>query len=90
MSLARALALAYGTLTLLTLLVYAWDKWRAKRGGRRVPEKTLHGLALLGGFAGAWAGMSLFRHKTQKPVFTIVCALAALLHAGLWSWYFFA
>ena len=88
MSLSRALVLAYGALTLLTLLVYGWDKWRAKRGARRVPERTLHALGLLGGFAGAWIGMRLFRHKTQKPVFAWVLALAALLHAGVWSWYF--
>ena len=88
MSLARGLALAYGALTLLTLLAYGWDKLRAKRGARRVPERTLHTLGLLGGFAGAWIGMRLFRHKTQKPAFAIVLALAALVHGAFWSWYF--
>lgn len=90
MSLGRAIALAYGVLTLVTLLGYGWDKLQARRGGRRVPERTLHALALLGGLAGAWIGMRVFRHKTQKPIFSVVLALAALLHAGFWSWWFWA
>lgn len=83
------LLLAYGALTLVTLLAYGLDKLQAKRGARRVPERTLHALALLGGFAGAWLGMRLFRHKTQKPVFTLVVVAAALLHAAAWSWWLF-
>jgi len=86
----RAIAFAYGALNLLELLGYGWDKLQAKRNGRRVPERTLHALALLGGFAGAWIGMSVFRHKTQKPLFSVVLVLAALLHAGFWSWWFLA
>ena len=90
MPLGRAIAFAYGVLTLVTLLGYGWDKLQAKRGGRRVPERTLLALASLGGFAGAWIAMRVFRHKTQKPIFSLVLALAALLHAGFWSWWFWA
>ena len=85
----RTIALVYAALSLVTLALYGWDKLQARREGRRVPEKTLHGLALLGGFAGAWLGMSLFRHKTRKPMFALVVGVAALLHAALWgAWYF--
>jgi uncharacterized membrane protein YsdA (DUF1294 family) len=84
------LLLAYGALTLATLLTYGFDKRQAKRGARRVPERMLHVLALLGGFAGAWLGMRLFRHKTKKPLFGAVLLLAALLHAGAWGWWRFA
>jgi uncharacterized membrane protein YsdA (DUF1294 family) len=61
---------------------YGWDKFRSIRSGRRIPEWTLHGLALAGGVAGGWLGMFLFRHKTQKPVFRLVLLAATLL----WGW----
>jgi uncharacterized membrane protein YsdA (DUF1294 family) len=82
----RTVALAYAALTLLTLVLYGWDKLQARRGGRRVPETTLHLSALVGGFAGAWLGMRAFRHKTQKPRFALVVAASALLHGGFWGW----
>ena len=47
------------------LLMMAEDKRRAKRHQWRVPEAALFGAALLGGSAGAWAGMYLFHHKTK-------------------------
>jgi uncharacterized membrane protein YsdA (DUF1294 family) len=87
MSLGETAALVYGALGLLGFTLYGWDKRQAKRSGQRVPELRLHGLALLGGFAGAWLGMLVFRHKTQKPVFRVVLVLAALLHAAGWVWW---
>ena len=63
---------AYAALSLLTFLVYAWDKLQAKRNGRRVPELRLHALSLLGGFAGAALAMALVRHKTQRLAFSLV------------------
>ncbi|MHC4472801.1 MAG: 6-phosphogluconolactonase, partial [Planctomycetota bacterium] len=36
------------------------DKWRARRGRRRVPEAKLLLLGFLTGFVGAWCAMSLF------------------------------
>ncbi len=43
------------------------DKERAPR--RRIPEKTLFVLAILGGSIGAMAGMAVFHHKTRKAIF---------------------
>ena len=54
---------------LAALVVYGSDKRRARRGRRRVPEKTLFALALLGGSIGAIAGMHLFHHKTRHWYF---------------------
>ena len=46
------------------------DKRRAKRrGARRIRERTLFLSALLGGSAGAAAGMWIFRHKTTHWYF---------------------
>ena len=75
------------TLLLLNALafgVYGVDKWSARRGWRRVPEKTLFALALFGGSVGAFLGMRVFRHKTRHWYFAfgipaIIVAQAALI-----------
>ena len=47
------------------------DKYKAKRNLWRIPEKTLIGVAVIGGSIGAIAGMNLFRHKTKHAKFYI-------------------
>ncbi|HEX2517861.1 MAG TPA: DUF1294 domain-containing protein [Chloroflexota bacterium] len=69
-----------------TFVLYGLDKRAARQGGPRVPEVVLHGLALVGGAAGGWAGMFLFRHKTRHPSFVAVLALASALQVGLGLW----
>lgn len=59
--------------------MYGIDKRQARRKGWRVPEIVLHGLALIGGVIGAWAGRAWFRHKTQEAAFTIVLVAASIL-----------
>jgi len=44
---------------------------RSRRGGWRIPEKSLLGLTLFGGGIGGLAGMLLFRHKTRKNIFWV-------------------
>jgi uncharacterized membrane protein YsdA (DUF1294 family) len=73
-------------INVLTFAVYGVDKWKARQGRWRVPEATLLGLAALGGSAGAWVAMQLFRHKTKKNKFRygvpimFVLQLAAVLY----------
>jgi uncharacterized membrane protein YsdA (DUF1294 family) len=75
----------------VTLVAYAVDKAAARAGsdarGRskraRVSERTLHLLALIGGFAGGWIGRHGLRHKTKKPWFAAVLALGTVLHVAL-------
>ena len=50
-------------------ILYGADKKKAKRGQWRIPEKTLLGIAVIGGSAGAILGMFLFRHKTKHWYF---------------------
>ena len=45
------------------------DKWKAKRGAWRIPEKTLFLTAALGGSVGGILGMKVFRHKTRHNSF---------------------
>ena len=58
-------------INLFAFCTYGIDKCKAKKGARRVPEKTLLILALIGGSAGAIAGMMCFRHKIRKAKFMI-------------------
>ena len=54
-----------------TFLLYGLDKWKAKKGKRRISERTLLLLAAIGGTLGAGVGMAFFHHKTKKPKFYI-------------------
>ncbi|MGR2751999.1 DUF1294 domain-containing protein [Agromyces arachidis] len=63
------LAAAYAGLSLLSFIAYGIDKAAAGREARRVPERTLLLLDVLGGWPGALAAQQLFRHKTRKRVF---------------------
>lgn len=58
-------------INLIAFLAMAIDKYKAIRKLWRIPERTLIGLALLGGGIGANLGMHLFRHKTRHPKFFI-------------------
>ena len=60
---------AWLALNVATVLVFAYDKAIAGGARRRVPERTLLTLALLGGSPGALLAMGLFRHKTAKAGF---------------------
>lgn len=47
------------------------DKQRAKKGKRRIPEKTLLLWAALSCCVGMYITMHIIRHKTQKPKFMV-------------------
>lgn len=70
--------------------VMGMDKWKARRGKWRIPEKTLFMLAFLGGSVGSLAGMYGFRHKTKHRKFTVgmpvifVLWLAAIVLVRFW------
>lgn len=74
----------YAAVSVMTYVHYAWDKRAAIQQRQRVSEKTLHWLALLGGWPGAWCAQQRLRHKTQKIAFrrvfwvTVVLNLACL------------
>lgn len=72
--------------TPVAFAAYGLDKRAATRGGWRIPELWLHGLALIGGVMGAWAGRLVFRHKTRKPVFLVVLVVASILWVAIAIW----
>ena len=56
---------------LAALLAMGLDKSFARRRHRRIPERRLLALAVIGGSVGAIAGMLLFRHKTLHRKFSV-------------------
>ena len=74
----------YLLLSVLTFFLYGWDKVSAQGGHWRTQESTLNGLAMLGGWPGAWIAQRAWRHKSRKESFlaafwvAVVVNLAAL------------
>ena len=80
-------ALWFVAFSVMTLLAFGLDKWRASRSGRRLPESVLALLGALGGWPGGLLGMILFRHKTAKETFQFKFALALIPFAAeIWAW----
>ena len=82
-------------MNLVTFLVFGLDKWKAKRkvkneSVRRVPERALFLLAILGGSLGALLGMKVFHHKTLHKSFRFgipaILTLQVLIPLGLLVW----
>lgn len=59
------------------------DKQKARRGAWRIPEATLLASAILGGSAGALAGMYCFRHKTRHVKFSLGIPLILAVQIAL-------
>ena len=59
----------YLVLSAVTFMLYGWDKVSARGGHWRTQESTLNGLALLGGWPGAWIAQYAWRHKSRKSSF---------------------
>ena len=68
---------------LVAFILYGADKSFAKKGARRIPEKTLLLWAWLGGSIGAFLGMQVFRHKTKKPKFYITVPALMVLEIAI-------
>jgi uncharacterized membrane protein YsdA (DUF1294 family) len=75
----------YLLVSVITFIVYGWDKYRATRSAWRVPENTLHLLELLCGWPGAFLAQRVFHHKWKKTayMFTFWCIVA--IHVLLWG-----
>lgn len=80
------LVVAYlAVVNFLTFILFSQDKRAAIAGRRRIPERTLLGLAAVGGSLGAVAAQQMLRHKTRKQPFRtlLYLILAAQIVAAL-------
>ena len=69
----------------------AFGQAKAERGRYRIAESTLLLFAFLGGTLGAYAGRSVFRHKTRKQPFNSelfgVAVIQMLAIGGAIGWW---
>ncbi|MDW7650044.1 MAG: DUF1294 domain-containing protein [Bacillota bacterium] len=74
---------AFVIFNVFTFVLMAYDKRISPGNKRRIPERLMIILAVLGGSAGVWFGMKVFRHKTKHPRFAygipLIIALQVLL-----------
>ncbi len=83
-------AIAYAVMSIVAFAMYGFDKRRARRGGRRIPEATLHLSEALFGWPGAFLAQQFFRHKTRKRSFLVVFWLIGIAHAAGWAWWWWS
>ena len=73
-------------INLAAFVLMGLDKRKARKNLWRIPEKTLFLSAILGGSAGAIAGMYVFHHKTRHWYFVIDMPLILVIQIGLGIW----
>ncbi|MDN7132603.1 DUF1294 domain-containing protein [Halomonas sp. MC140] len=74
------IAALYAVVSVITYITYVVDKKAAIKNRRRVSEKSLHLLALAGGWPGALLAQQRWRHKTQKASFRVVFWLTVIVN----------
>ncbi|WP_037080417.1 DUF1294 domain-containing protein [Neorhizobium vignae] len=82
-----ALFILYLLLNVIAFCVYWWDKQAAIDGTWRISERTLLGVAFIGGSLGAVTAQQMLRHKTRKQPFRTLLMIIVALHtlgAAVW------
>jgi uncharacterized membrane protein YsdA (DUF1294 family) len=77
-----------GFANLLGFVLMGIDKKKARNNERRIPERTLWGVAMLGGALGSFIGMNVFRHKTKHSSFKIGMPLLIAVNFILIGYFF--
>ena len=78
----------YASMSIVAFVMYWYDKSASRSDRWRTRESTLHAVALLGGWPGAFVAMQIFRHKSSKQKFraifwaTVVANFVALFWLG--------
>ena len=79
------IAAAYVLMSLVTFVAYWVDKRRARQGRRRIPERTLHRLELLGGWPGGLVAQRVVRHKRRKRSYMLRFWGVVGVHVLVWA-----
>jgi uncharacterized membrane protein YsdA (DUF1294 family) len=72
----------------LCYVLFALDKGYAQRGEKRIAEKKLLAVSLIGGSFGGILAMYQFRHKTRQPTFKYGLPLILALQLALAGCYY--
>ncbi len=79
----QILILYFLSINIFSFFFFGWDKLQSRFKARRVSEKSLWFITLIGGSIGSLFGMQFFRHKTKKISFqagiAIILALQILV-----------
>ena len=72
-------------MSVFAVIAFAIDKNSAIHHRRRIPEKRLHLLELLGGWPGAIIAACMFRHKIRKASYVMtMCVVVAVWTVSAW------
>lgn len=74
--------------SVVAFVAYAIDKSAARHGRWRTAEKTLHLLAIIGGWPGALAAQQALPHKSKKQPFQLVFRATVIVNCAALGWLF--
>lgn len=86
------LSSVYLFMSSITILVYKWDKRLAMDPVNqtvRVPERSLHILAVLCGWPGALLAQQWFRHKSKKRPFIAVLWITIIINSSALAYFYY-
>ena len=83
----RELYFYLAVVNVVAFALYGLDKYKAKTGAWRIPEKTLLGIAVIGGSVGALVGMNFFHHKTKHWYFKYGLPAMVAIHLGIAAYF---
>ena len=76
----------YVVIAALTFIAYVIDKAAARSDRWRIPESTLHVLALVGGWSGAILAQTILRHKSVKREFRLIFWVTVGINLFVLGW----
>ncbi|OWV28410.1 DUF1294 domain-containing protein [Halomonas campaniensis] len=76
----------YALISVIAYITYAIDKKAAINNRRRVSERSLHLLGIVGGWPGAFLAQQRLRHKTQKTAFQVTFWLTVVVNLVCVGW----
>ena len=72
-------------MSLVSFVMYGWDKRAAAKGSWRTSEKTLLLIDLAFGWPGGLAGQRVFKHKRRKTSYMLRFWGIVVLHVIFWG-----
>jgi uncharacterized membrane protein YsdA (DUF1294 family) len=77
----------YLAASVAAFIAYGIDKSAAERGAWRTRERTLHLLAVIGGWPGALVAQTVLRHKSRKVSFRFAFWSTVALNCAALIWF---